>query len=168
MLSPIKAGRRIMKEIRVSDIEGGGINIVLRCCGGKFCTENRVTIGQIHFVPSEQNLSQRIACLKCKRWCEVSYSEGFYSITIPGLEIIYEGQGKEICLSGRCYCQNNALRDDFTKEIRDTHCVDSQRTGEYAFSCPCNRTHILIIRDNHFHVCTEGECPTLTAKQSEE
>ncbi len=155
-----------MKEIRIEDIKEGGIRVNLRCCGDKFCTENTITDGQTCFVPTEQqDLSVKIRCIRCRQICEISYNDGVYIIQLPGLVIIYD-QGKEICLSGCCDCQNNALCDEYTKSSCREHCVDSHIPGEYSFSCPCKRTHILIVRGDHFHVCTEGECPKLSTKQS--
>jgi hypothetical protein len=168
-LAHYKSGRRIMKEIRVEDNKEGGINLNLRCCGEKFCTNNEIIDGQFCFIPKQQqDMSQKICCIRCRQLCEISYDDGFYVIQLPGLLIVYNQgkKGKEICVSGYCDCQNNTLSDDFTKKRCKDHCVDSRVPGIYTFSCPCNRTHIVIVREDHFHVCSKGECPVLSAQQS--
>lgn len=165
-----------MEEVRVEDIEGGGIRVNLRCCGyGKFCTDNGEIDDQVCFIPTEQleqDISQKIHCSKCKQYCEIYYSDGCYGIQLPGLTIVYN-PGKEICLAGRCDCQNNALKDDFTQKICDSHYVDSQKPGEYTFSCPCGKTRVFVRegdrfhKGGHFHICREGTCPILSPKQRE-
>ena len=160
-----------MKEVRIEDAEGplgqAGINIAIRCCGGKFQAGNGIVLNpsQSCFVPADQDDCIYFCCLQCGQFCRASTRDGFYCIDLPGLEIVYNGQ--EICVYGNCDCQNCYLRDVYTNNTSEGHCVDSHLEGEYEFKCPCGRTYIVIVRgkDKHFHVLTEGECPVLTSKQ---
>lgn len=154
-----------MKEVRIEeDVNRGGIIVNLLCCDHGFCVNGKSVNGQINFFPTEEEPSITFCCPRCKKSGEISYSDGVYEIIIPGLKISYV-LGELICVSGKCHCQNNCLKDDFTKKTCDEHCVRSCKEGVYTFSCPCNRTHVLIVRKDHFHVCSHGECPVLS-KQS--
>jgi|WetSurMetagenome_2_1015567.scaffolds.fasta_scaffold1008763_1 hypothetical protein len=155
-----------MKEVRVQDA-GTGIIINLLCCDTGFCIEGKKIENQICFFPSEAESSIKFRCLKCGQTGEICYSDGIYELMLPGLRICYDTQGGKICLSGRCHCQNNALRDDFTKKTCGEHCVEATQPGRYPFSCPCRVTYIVFVREDHFHIRTDGECPMLAIKQSE-
>lgn len=157
-------GGHKMKEVRIEDLEDGGILIAFRCCpDSQFCQDHRIFTGPFRFIPTNIESSGRIHCMHCKRCCEVSYTEGFYDLQLPGLSIIYN-PGKQICISGCCHCQNNWLKDDYTGKLLETHYVDSHQEGEYTFSCPCKKTQILV-REGHFHICLNGNEATLSSEQ---
>ncbi|MFA5080806.1 MAG: hypothetical protein WC472_04280 [Candidatus Paceibacterota bacterium] len=151
-----------IKEIRVQDIDGDGIEISLRCCSEEpFATEQLKGCLEL-----EESWS--FDCPTCNQHCEISYDNtGYYTIRLFNLIIVYK-PGELICVSGPCYCQNNVLKDGFTGEICKDHCVDSRIEGEYPFICPCDKTHVIVVRTDHFHICSRDERPILESHRTEQ
>ena len=167
-----------MKEIRVADVKKGnpeqnvknGIVATFRCCDHGFHVNGRSIESEVIFFPTEEESPLKVRCQKCKQCAEISYNDkdGTYEIRLPPEIKISYIPGKFILVSGHCQCQNCCLRDCFTNNVYLEHCVECQQVGEYAWVCICNKTHVLLDRGDHFHVCEKKEQPVLSSKQSEQ
>jgi len=157
-----------MKEVRITEVPDG-ISLAIRCCGDRFwVSEGAKAEFQPFTIPAVENISTTFRCLECKQvrkqTCTVSYNDGFYTLEFDGLTLVYNGE--QICLVGKCYCGYNNLKDIWTGEVAQSHCVNSTWDGEYEFECPCKRTILLVVRKEgkHFHLCDHRERPRLTKR----
>ncbi len=165
------------EEFRIEDtIKDGeiGISFVVECCGKGFCTDGGQQIDNHGFIPMQIGASQKMRCKTCGRVYEISFMGEAYEIMMADIEILYKRK-KLITLCGKCRCQHNCLRDGYTQEVCQNHCVDSRISGDYPFFCRCRNTSVMVsVRDTddmcpeHFHLYRKGEEPKLTAKRSEE